>query len=237
VGAANNPFLELLTMNDRGEGHTFKRFDGQLSNLHLMVTKMGQSVHQQVQDALTAFRTQDIALAQKVLARHSDIDRMELAADAEIVEVIARNSPLASDLRLVVAVSKSVGDLQKIGEEATRMALLLEEIRLESSTPLIESLMDGVDRMGVLVLSHLDTAVGLFDQWDEQKALYVIAGHQRMDGDFQAELHRVMTCLLEESLDVKAAVRLVLLAKSLDRIIHHALNLAEYAMFEIYGGK
>ena len=165
-------------MNDRGEGHTFKRFDGQLSNLHLMVTKMGQSVHQQVQDALTAFRTQDIALAQKVLARHSDIDRMELAADAEIVEVIARNSPIASDLRLVVAVSKSVGDLQKIGEEATRMALLLEEIRLESSTPLIESLMDGVDRMGVLVLSHLDTAVGLFDQWDEQKALYVIAGHQ-----------------------------------------------------------
>ena len=57
-----------------------------------------------------------------------------------------------------------------------------------------------------------------------------------MVGDFQAELHRVMTCLLVESLDVKAAVRLVLLAKSLDRIIHHALNLAEYAMFEIYGG-
>lgn len=223
-------------MSDRGEGHTFKRFDGQLSNLHLMVIEMGQAVHQQVQDAMTAVRTQDTLLAQKVLGRHHEIDRMEVAADAEIVAVIARNAPLASDLRLVVAVSKSVGDLQKVGEEAARMALLLDEIRLESAPPSMETLLDEVERMGALVLSHLDTAVGLFGQWDEEKARHVIAGHQQMDGDFQTELHRVMTCLLEESLDVKAAVRLVLVAKSLDRIIHHALNLAEYAMFEVYGG-
>ena len=223
-------------MNDGAEGHTFKRFDGQLSNLHLMVVEMGQAVHQQVQDALTAVRTQDTQLAQKVLGRHHDIDRMEVLADAEIVEVIAQHAPLASDLRLVIAVSKSVGDLQKVGEEAARMAMLLEEIRLESVPPLMETLLAEVERMGGLVLSHLDTAVGLFGQWDEEKAHHVIAGHQQMDGDFQTELHRVMTCLLEESLDVKAAVRLVLVAKSLDRIIHHALNLAEYAMFEVNGG-
>ncbi len=78
------------------------------------------------------------------------------------------------------------------------MAMLLEEIRLESSPPLMETLLAEVERMGGLVLSHLDTAVGLFGQWDEEKAHHVIAGHQQMDGDFQSELHRVMTCFRGE---------------------------------------
>ena len=88
---------------------------------------------------------------------------------------------------------------------------------------------------GQLALANLRSALALFEVWNEEQALRVIEGHRQMDGHFQQQLRRDRTCTMENKMDLALAVSLVLVAKSLDRITHHALNLSEYALFEMKG--
>ncbi len=215
--------------------HTFKRYDGELSNLHLMVTEMGGVVFDQLVAALDAFFRQDARAARKVLDNDIQVDRLEVEGDAEIIRVISRNSPMASDLRLIITVSKSISDLEKIGDEAVRIAGILLEINDQEQGGISHEWALELKDVGELALANLKSALELFDVWSEEQALMVIEGHRQMDSQFQRELQRAMTCIMENKMDLALAVSFVLVAKSLDRITHHALNLAEYALFEMKG--
>lgn len=215
--------------------HTFKRYDGELSNLHLMVTEMGGVVFDQLVAALDAFFRQDARAARKVLDNDIQVDRLEVEGDAEIIRVISRNSPMASDLRLIITVSKSISDLEKIGDEAVRIAGILLEINDQERGGISHEWALELKDVGELALANLKSALELFDVWSEEQALMVIEGHRQMDSQFQRELQRAMTCIMENKMDLALAVSFVLVAKSLDRITHHALNLAEYALFEMKG--
>lgn len=216
-------------------GHTFKRYDGELSNLHLMVCEMGGVVIDQLVAALDAFSRQDAMAARKVIDNDIYVDQLEVEGDAEIIRVISRNSPLATDLRLIITVSKSISDLEKIGDEAVRIAGILLEIKGAEQGSMSKELALELRDFGQLALANLRSALALFEVWNEEQALRVIEGHRQMDGHFQQQLRRAMTCTMENKMDLALAVSLVLVAKSLDRITHHALNLSEYALFEMKG--
>lgn len=222
-------------MNDGIKGHTFKRFDGELSNLHLMVAEMGALVLDQLEAALDAFARQDVVAARRVMENDIHLDRLEAVGDAEIIRVISQNAPLASDLRVVITVSKSISDLEKIGDEAVIIAGILEDIQRAGKGYMNAELALELRDVGQIALKNLRSALGLFDVWSEDEAVSVIEGHRQMDGHFQRELRRAMTCIIENNLDLGLAVSFVLVTKSLDRITHHALNLAEYALFEMKG--
>lgn len=221
--------------DDVVKGHTFKRYDGELSNLHLMVSEMGGVVLDQLVAALDSFSRQDAEAARSVMDNDIDVDRLEVEGDAEIIRVISRNSPMASDLRLIITVSKSISDLEKIGDEAVRIAGILLEIKGAGQGEMSNDLAFELKEVGQLALANLRSALELFEVWNEEQALSVIEGHRQMDGQFQRELKRAMTCIMENKMDLALAVSFVLVAKSLDRITHHALNLAEYALFEMKG--
>lgn len=222
-------------MHELVKNHTFKRYDGELSNLHLMVSEMGVLVVEQLDAALDAFSRQDIEAARTVMENDIAVDCMEVAGDAEIIRVISRNSPMASDLRLIIAVSKSISDLEKIGDEAVRIAAILLDIQAAGHGSMTSDLALELRDVGQLALENLKSALALFESWNEERALKVIEGHRQMDGQFQLELKRAMTCIMENRMELGLAVSFVLVAKSLDRITHHALNLAEYAIFEAKG--
>lgn len=217
------------------EGHTYQRYDGELNHLHYLVLEMGGLVVNQVRDALTGFKTRDVILAQKVVATDSEVDLLEVQADEEIAKLIARRSPVGTDLRMVIAVSKSVSDLERIGDEAVRMAgLVIHLFGSESSDPNSQLLRD-VTRIGGLALTSLQNAVEVFDVWDEVKALQVIENHREMDQEFQSELRRLMTYIMEDPRNIGFAINVVLAIKSLERIGHHAQSLAEYVIFQVKG--
>lgn len=110
-------------MNITPEGHIVKRFDGELHRLHVRVLEIGGLALAQVKDALRALRQKDMTLAHKIIGqRESEIDLLEIEMDAEILGLIARRSPLGGDLRFVMAVSKSVTDLERIGAHAQNLA-------------------------------------------------------------------------------------------------------------------
>lgn len=217
------------------EGHTYRRYDGELNHLHFLVLEMGGLVLSQVRDALTAFRTRDVLLAQRVVTKDGAVDRLEVEADDEIAKLIARHGPVGNDLRMVIAVSKSVSDLERIGDEAVRIAgLMIQLFGHESGDPNGQLVRD-VDRIGGLALSSLQCAVEVFDVWDERKAFSVIEKHRELDLEFQSELRRLLTYVMEDARLIGFAINVVLTIKSLERIGHHAQNLAEYVIFQVKG--
>lgn len=136
---------------------------------------------------------------------------------------------------MIITVSKSISDLEKIGDEAVRIAGILLEIKGAGQGEMSKEFALELKDVGQLALANLRSALALFEVWNEEQALKVIEGHRQMDGQFQRELQRAMTCIMENKMDLALAVSFVLVAKSLDRITHHALNLAEYALFEMKG--
>ena len=217
------------------EGHIFKRYDGELSHLHYLVLEMGGLVVNQVHDALVAFKTRDTVLAQKVVDRDGEVDRLEVGTDDEIVQLLAKRCPVSADLRLVIAVSKSVSDLERIGDEAVRIAgLVMQLFGHEGSDPNSQMLRD-VNRMGDMALTSLQHAIEVFDVWDEAKAFRVIANHREMDEEFQSDLRHLLTYVMEDSRNIGYAIGVVLVIKALERIGHHAQNLAEYVIFQVQG--
>lgn len=222
-------------MDTISEGHILKRYDGELNHLHYLTLEMGGLVLAQVRDALESFKARDAGLAQKVVMQDAEVDRLEVLADDEIVQVLAKRCPVSSDLRMVITVSKSVSDLERIGDEAVRIAgLVIQLFGEESADPNSQMLRD-VKRMGDMALTSLRQAIEVFDVWDEVKAKQIIDNHREMDEEFQADLRRLLTYVLEDTRNIGYAISVVLVIKALERIGHHAQNMAEYVIFQVQG--
>ena len=217
------------------EGHIVKRYDGELNHLHYLTLEMGGLVLAQVRNALESFKTRDIGLANKVVELDGEVDRLEVSADDEIVQILATRCPVSSDLRTVIAVSKSVSDLERIGDEAVRIAgLVIQLFGQEGSDPNSQMLRD-VNRMGDMALASLRQVIEVWDVWDEAKALHVVEGHREMDAEFQSDLRHLLTYVLEDTRNIGYAISVVLVIKALERIGHHARNMAEYVIFQVQG--
>ncbi|MFM2005498.1 MAG: hypothetical protein RLZZ09_1153 [Pseudomonadota bacterium] len=218
------------------QGHTVRRYDSELAGLHGQLRAMGELVVQQLREALALCRDKDLTRARQLIARDSKVDHLEVAADEAIFELIARRCPVGADLRVVITVSKSVSDMEKIGDEAVRIvSLILGELDNTEGQQDKDKVQPELDRIGGMALAGLVDVVGLFDVWDESKALGVIEGYREIDSEFKSELRSVMTGITTDGLPISSAVNFILIAKSLERIAHHAQNLAEYAIFEMKG--
>lgn len=217
------------------EGHTVQRYDGELNQVHGLVLELGQRVREQLQEALAAFEHRDLAKANRIVAQDREIDRREVEADRQIAELIARRSPVGRDLRMVLALSKGTSDLERIGDEAVRIAgLVLQIFGNEGNDPGSRLLRD-VRRMGTLALDGLEGALKAFQTWDAEGAQAVIGGQPEMEEEFQSDLRRLMTYVIEDARNVGFVIQVVLAIKSLERIGHHAQNLAEYVVFQVKG--
>ncbi|CAL1239203.1 phosphate signaling complex protein PhoU [Candidatus Methylocalor cossyra] len=217
------------------EGHTVKRYDGELNHLHYLVLEMGGLVLRQVQQALAAFRNRDLALAHQVVTWDRETDEMEVQVDREIVQLLARRAPVGGDLRIVIAVSKSISDLERIGDEAVRIAqIVMQLFSPEASDPCAQLLRE-VGKVGEVALASLRAALEVFDVWDEDKARWIIQNQAELTEEFPAELRRLMTYIMEDARNIGFAVSVILVIKSLELIGHYAQNLAEYAIFQFKG--
>jgi phosphate transport system protein len=217
------------------EGHTVRRYDGELNSLHMLVLEMGGLVLDQCRLALEALKTGDLDAAQKVLARENQVDALELRLDDNVWWVVGRRGPVARDLRVVMAFSKAVTDLERIGDEAVRIAhttvaVYDDEVRRPS-----RKLMRDVQTMGKLAIGMLQDAVSIYDTYDLAVAEGLLRRHAELDMEFQSSLRRLSTFILEDARNVGHAINTVLLVKALERIGDHARNLAEYVIYLVQG--
>lgn len=210
--------------------HTVQRYDEELNELRTLVIAMGEAVLSQFRSALTALCNRDPNLAQQVVDRDEEIDRYQLNADRTISMLLALRAPVASDLRLVMAASKSAAELELIGDEAVKIASMA---RFGDAVHATHPLDGEVRRMGSLALESLENGVSLLNDQNELKAQKVMANHRDLDQAFETILGQLMAMSSSSSTEVSTAVRLVLAVKALERVGHHTQSLTEYVMLQV----
>jgi len=217
------------------EGHTVHRYDGELNNLHLRVLEMGGLVLDQGRHAMQALQSSDLSAANRVLEREYDVDKLEVEIDDDAITVVAKRAPVARDLRVIMSISKTITDLERIGDEAARIAHIAKGM-FESERSLPGGhLMRDVLNMGQLAVQMLEEALASFDALNATQARALVCRDNDLDMEFQSSLRRLATFLLEDARNVGHAIHIVLLIKAIERIGDHARNIAEYVIYMVQG--
>ena len=206
------------------EGHISRSFDGALAALHLRVIEMGGLVLDQVREAALAYTEWDSAGAQRVIEREQTVNAYDRAIDAEHLTLIARRQPMASDLRVIIAMSKAVADLERAGDEAAKIA---RTVLGHGGRPGPGTTRDA-RHLGRLAVSLLRMALEAFDRIELSLANEVIARDRDLDEEYSAGLRRLLTRAMEDPRHFDVALEAAFVLKSLERIGDHARNLGRH---------
>jgi phosphate transport system protein len=222
-------------MATRLEGHTFRRFDGELYRLHTEILQMAGLVYEQIQMALESFQQQNLDIVRVINEREFQVDAFEKRIDSIITEVLAKRSPVARDLRVIMAFSKAVTDLERLGDEAARIAYIGTTMYNNDHSNPGNYLLRDVSVMSKLASTLLKEAIEILDVLDLERAEKLLSSHDDLEEEFQAGLRRLTTYVLEDARNVGRIISIVLVMKSLVRIGEHARNLAEYVVYMVSG--
>ena len=213
--------------------HTSKQYDAELEALRARVLQMGGMVEQQIMRSLDALSSCNLPMIDQIIADDHRVNALEVEMDDMCSHVIARRQPAAGDLRLIMAVVKTVTDLERIGDEAEKIArmakLMCESDRLH--TPRFTE----IKRMGNLALNMVRTALDSFARLDLVTATKVARDDLQLDDEFRAILRQLITFMMEDPRTISLSLEIVFVSKALERIGDHAKNIAEYVVFLVKG--
>jgi len=213
--------------------HVSKQFDSELESMRSRVLKMGGLVESQIRRALEAMATGERALIDEVIANDRSVNGMEVAIDSDCSQVIVKRQPAANDLRLILAITKTVTDLERIGDEAQKIARMARSIheRGSSQPPHMLEVRHAAD----VALSMLRRALDAFARLDVVAAADVIRDDAAIDSEFQSLLRQLITYMMEDPRTITTALEIVWVAKAIERIGDHSKNMAEYVLYIVKG--
>jgi len=217
------------------DAHTVKQFDVQLANLRNLVLEMGGLVEDQIQQAIKALDDEDPTAAREVIARDQIINGMQVKTDEDSVSLIALRQPLGSDLRLIMSLSKIVTDLERIGDEAEKIARMTVKTYDAASNPPSAKLLRDVTPMARQAISMLHGCLDALARLDMEKAVEVARGDEELDQEFQSALRRLITYMMEDPRVIGHAINVLFIIKALERIGDHSKNIAEYIIYLVKG--
>jgi phosphate transport system protein len=206
------------------EGHTSRAFDGALAALHMRVIEMGGLVLDQVREAALAYTEWDSKCAERVVERERIVNAYDRSIDTEQITLIARRQPMANDLRAIIAMSRAVGELERVGDESKKIA---RTVLGRSNRPGPATTRDA-RHLGRLAVSLLRLALDSFDRIELTLASEVIARDRDLDAEYTAGLRRLLTRAMEDPRNFDVTLEAAFVLKSLERVGDHARNLARH---------
>jgi phosphate transport system protein len=225
-----------MTIMQSRSGHTVRQFDTELDDLRGLVLKMGKLVAQQIRDALEGLLQEKVAVAKMVQRREDWVDAMEVEADDRIVDLLVKRQPVGPDLRAILSLGKSVRDLERMGDEAERIArAALEAHERNPGFKASSELLRDVGPMGELALELVEASLRALTQLDLNDAVAVTRRDDELDANFRSALRRLATFIMEDSRTVGNVISTTFVLKSLERIGDHATNIAEHVIYLIRG--
>ncbi len=213
-------------------GHISKRFDHELENIRNQVLTMGGLVETQVNNGLKGLLESDSEIASRVVKDDYKINRMEVDIDEQCVGILARRQPAASDLRLVVAIIKTITDLERIGDQAEKLGRNQLELIDEGAS---SSNFVNIEHLGELVSKMLNRALDAFARMSVEDAMKTIAMDEKINVEFEAMMRQLITHMMEDPRTIKNALRVSWCARALERIGDHSKNICEYIVFLVQG--
>ncbi|MEE4377481.1 MAG: phosphate signaling complex protein PhoU [Candidatus Competibacteraceae bacterium] len=215
--------------------HTVKSYDQDLSNLRNLVLEMGGLVEDQINRALKALDDEDLTAARDVIAKDQAVNAMHLKADEESVNLLALRQPLGSDLRSIMSLAKTANDLERIGDEAEKVARMVVHIYDSPTSPPSNRLFRDVMSTARLAVEMLRGSLDALARLDVEKALTVAKRDAELDREFQSALRYLITYMMEDVRTIGHAINVIFMIKSLERIGDHAKNIAEYVIYLVKG--
>jgi phosphate transport system protein len=215
--------------------HLSTQFDSELSGISSRVLEMGGLVESQVAQAMFALTQFSGETASQVLQQEERVNQMEVAIDRDLSAIIARRQPTARDLRLLIAVSKTIANLERVGDEAARIARTVQRL---INTGVSSRLRLPVADLGFeadLAIAQLRKALDAFARLDTGKALEVLKQDDQIDQEFDGLLRKLITYMMEDPRTISSSIDLVFVAKAIERVGDHAKNLAEAIIYVVKG--
>jgi len=211
------------------QGHISGQFNAELEHIRNQVLAMGGLVEQQLNDAINAIHHLDMTLAAQIIKNDQQVNAYEVAIDQEIIRIIARRQPAASDLRLVFAISKMVADLERIGDSTKKLAqVVLENI---DHQPLLISL----ENLGRQCSSMLNEALDAFARMDAEQAFKIHRQDEKIDRQYECIIRQLMTFMMADPRSIPAVIDVMWAARALERIGDRTQNISEYVIYFVRG--
>ena len=212
--------------------HLSSQFDEELGRLRTHVLQMGGMVETQVSSAIEAYSSGEVASVKSIVEADRKINDLEKAIDDDCAHVIAKRQPTASDLRLVLGISKIVTDLERAGDEAKKIAKTAKQLHTATS-PFMPQIR--LSHIADAVVDMLRTALDAYARLDTIAAAQVVRQDKEVDAEFKGIMRQLITYMIEDPRTISQAIELMFVAKSVERIGDHAKNIAEYVVYMVKG--
>lgn len=212
--------------------HISKQFNTELEDIRHRVLAMGGLVEQQITDAMKVLVEGDIELGEQVLRNDHKVNAAEVSIDEECTQVLALRQPAASDLRLLIAVIKTITDLERIGDQAEKIARvgmhLADMERPKNQYLELQNLANGVKEL-------LHETLDAFARMDAEAAITVARKDEKIDMEYDGVMRQTMTFMMEDPRMIKRSLDVMWAARALERIGDHAKNICEYVIYLVKG--
>ena len=214
--------------------HLSTQFDAELSGVSTRVLEMGGLVESQVSRSISALVNMEADLAGQVLRDEERVNRMEVEIDRDLSGIIARRQPTARDLRLLIAISKIIANLERVGDEASRIARVVQRlgaVGMPGRRLPVGDLQFECD----LAVAQLRKSLDAIARLDTRMALEVLKHDDQIDQEFEGMMRKLITYMMEDPRTISSSIDLVFVAKAVERVGDHAKNLAEAVIYIVKG--
>lgn len=220
-------------MNKKTSGlHISQQFNSELEEIRSHVLAMGGLVEEQIRNATQSLVDGNVSLAESVISRDVNVNKAEVSIDEECTHIIARRQPAATDLRLVIAVIKTITDLERIGDQAERVARMgtrLAEVERPKNN------YHELQNMGEHVAKMVHGALDAFARSDVEAAIKVSKEDEQVDQEYDGLMRQCLTFMMEDPRKISQMLDIMWAARAIERIGDHAKNICEYVIYLVKG--
>lgn len=220
-----------MEREDLGQ-HISQQFNEELEDVRNKVLQMGGIVEEQLRQAVNALVTGNTELAAEVMKNDFRVNALEVDIDEECTRIVARRQPAASDLRLVMAVIKTITDLERIGDEAKRVAKMVKE---ELHGVMAEDIRNELQHMGDLVREMLRMVLDSFARSDVETAVKVVEFDQKVDIKYVSITRQLITYMAQDPKSISRILNILWAARAMERMGDRCENIAEYIFYLVHG--
>lgn len=213
--------------------HLSSQFDADLNAVSSKVLEMGGLVESQIINAMQALNTFDVEIADQVILAEQRLNTMEVEIDEECSNIIARRQPAARDLRLLMAISKTITNLERAGDEAEKIAKRMKRINEDGMGRNVN--IAEIKLSGEMAVSILRRALDAFARLDTVAAAQIVRDDKAIDEEFRAFVRKLVTYMMEDPRMISAGLDYLFIAKAVERIGDHAKNIAEFIIYIVKG--
>ncbi|MBX9848435.1 MAG: phosphate signaling complex protein PhoU [Rhodocyclaceae bacterium] len=215
--------------------HLSTQFDSELSGISTRVLEMGGLVESQLAQAVYALTNFSAETASQVLVLEESVNSMEVEIDRDLSSIIARRQPTARDLRLLIAISKTIANLERVGDEAARVARTVQRLINTGVSSRLRLPVTDLKFESELAIAQLRKALDAFARLDVEKAVQVLKQDDQIDQEFEGLMRKLITFMMEDPRTISSSIDLVFVAKAIERVGDHAKNLAEQIIYIVKG--